>query len=126
MARHSAVFVFYNRVNIDLLKLNLLPNRVLENFLDALRLGIRPFLCFKIRLNRFPKIEFATENSDRELLGRFVARHSAGFVFHARGNKVKIDFLKLNLLPETPIESFWDALWLGIRPFLCIILVEIK
>ena len=27
--------------------------------------------------------------------------------------------LKLNLLPKEPIESFWDALWLGIRPLLC-------
>ena len=27
---------------------------------------------------------------------------------------------KLNLLPKEPIESFWDALWLGIRPFLCL------
>ena len=26
---------------------------------------------------------------------------------------------KLNLLPEEPIESLWDALWLGIQPFLC-------
>ena len=24
-----------------------------------------------------------------------------------------------NLLPNEPIESFWDALWLGIQPFLC-------
>ena len=37
------------------------------------------------------------------------------------GNDAKIDFLKLNLLPKAPIESFWDALWLGIRPFLCFI-----
>ena len=26
---------------------------------------------------------------------------------------------ELSLLPKEPIESFWDALWLGIRPFLC-------
>ena len=25
---------------------------------------------------------------------------------------------KFNLLPKEPIESFWDALWLGIQPFL--------
>ena len=25
---------------------------------------------------------------------------------------------KLNLRPDEPIESFWDALWLGIRPLL--------
>ena len=22
-------------------------------------------------------------------------------------------------MPKAPIESFWDALWLGIQPFLC-------
>ena len=27
---------------------------------------------------------------------------------------------KLNLPPKEPIESFWGALWLGIRPFLCL------
>ncbi len=26
---------------------------------------------------------------------------------------------ELNLLPKEPIESFWDVLQLGIRPFLC-------
>ena len=26
---------------------------------------------------------------------------------------------ELDLLPNEPIESFWDALWLGIQPFLC-------
>ena len=31
----------------------------------------------------------------------------------------KNQFSKLSLLPKEPIESFWDALWLGIRPFLC-------
>ena len=24
-----------------------------------------------------------------------------------------------NLLPNEPIESFWDVLWFGIQPFLC-------
>ena len=32
----------------------------------------------------------------------------------------KIDFLKLNLLSNGLIEKFWDALWLGIGPFLCL------
>ena len=27
--------------------------------------------------------------------------------------------VRRNLLPNEPIESFWDVLWLGIRPFLC-------
>ena len=30
----------------------------------------------------------------------------------------KIDFLKFNLLSNGLIEKFWDALWLGIGPFL--------
>ena len=29
------------------------------------------------------------------------------------------DDRKFNLLPKHPIESFRDALWLGIQPFLC-------
>ena len=33
----------------------------------------------------------------------------------------KIDFLKFNLLSNGLIEKFWDALWLGIGPFLCFI-----
>ena len=32
----------------------------------------------------------------------------------------KIDSLKLNLLSNGLIEKFWDALWLGIWPFLCL------
>ena len=75
--------------------------------------------------NRFPKIKFATEWTDRELLGRPVARYSAVFVFYCTQN-VKIDFLKFNLLPNEPIESFWDALWLGIRPFFCFCHVTFK
>ena len=31
----------------------------------------------------------------------------------------KIDTTKFNLLPNERLESFWDALWLGIRTFLC-------
>ena len=27
--------------------------------------------------------------------------------------------VRRNLLPNEPIESFWDAMWLGIQPFLC-------
>ena len=32
--------------------------------------------------------------------------------------KYKIDTAKFNLLPNERLESFWDALWLGIQPFL--------
>ena len=32
----------------------------------------------------------------------------------------KIDSLKFNLLSNGLIEKFWDALWLGIGPFLCL------
>ena len=52
------------------------------------------------------------------LISWLAARYSTVFVFYCRQN-VKIDFLKFNLLPNEPIESFWDALWLVIRPFLC-------
>ena len=31
----------------------------------------------------------------------------------------KIDTTKFNLLPNERLESFWDALWFGIRTFLC-------
>ena len=37
----------------------------------------------------------------------------------------KIDFLKFNLLSNGLIEKFWDALWLGIGPFLCLSLLHI-
>ena len=47
------------------------------------------------------------------LISCLAARYSAMFVFFI----VKIEFLKLNLLPNRAVESFWDALWLGIRPF---------
>ena len=66
--------------------------------------------------NQYSKIKFATERTDRELLGRPVARYSTVFVFYVGKD---IDHLKFNLLPKASIESFWDALWLGIRPFLC-------
>ena len=31
-----------------------------------------------------------------------------------------------NLLPNEPIESFWDAMWLGIQPFLCFIVEVVE
>ena len=43
------------------------------------------------------------------------ARYSVVFVFYV----LKVAFLKFNLTPKALIESFWDALGLGIRPFLC-------
>ena len=52
------------------------------------------------------------------LISWLAARYSAVFVFYCT-QSVKIDFLKFNLLPNEPIESFWDALGLGIEPFLC-------
>ena len=54
------------------------------------------------------------------LISCLAARYSAVFVFVI----VKIGFLKLNLLSNRAVESFWDALWLGIRPFLCFCLVR--
>ena len=54
------------------------------------------------------------------LISRLAARYSAVFVFFIG----KIDILKLNLLSNRAVERFWDALWLGIRPFLCFCLVR--
>ena len=54
-----------------------------------------------------------------------MARYSDVFVFDSRvsyrRNDVdsKSEIAKLNLLPNERLESFWDALWLGIRTFLC-------
>ena len=56
-----------------------------------------------------------------------MARYSDVFVFDSRGPYCRSDAdskseaNKLNLLPNERLESFWDALWLGIRPFLCLI-----
>ena len=63
-------------------------------------------------MNRCFKIEFDAESSDREILGRHVARHSAVFLFYVR----KFSVLKLDLVPKAQIEKFWEAMWLGIRP----------
>ena len=52
--------------------------------------------------NQFSKIKFATERTDRELLGRPVARYSTVFVFYG----AKVNSVKLNLLPKEQIESF--------------------
>ena len=55
-----------------------------------------------------------------------MARYSTVFVFpwesmeiHGSMEKYKIDTTEFNLLPNARLESFWDALWLGIRTFLC-------
>ena len=52
-----------------------------------------------------------------------MARYSAVFVFSDRKSPSRAGTptagRKLNLLPEEPIENFWDALWLGIQLFLC-------
>ena len=42
-------------------------------------------------------------------------RWAAVFVFYG----AEVNSVKINLLPKAPTESFWDALWLGIQPFLC-------
>ena len=38
-----------------------------------------------------------------------------------RDENRKSETTKLNLLPNERLESFWDALWLAIRTFLCLI-----
>ena len=50
--------------------------------------------------------------------------HRCGYLF-IDAAIYKIDFLKFNLLSNGLIEKFWDALWLGIGPFLCFICKEI-
>ena len=49
-----------------------------------------------------------------------MALYSAAFVLYLG----EIEFLKLDLMPRDPIEEFWDALWLGIRPLSCCIFVK--
>ena len=66
---------------IDFLKFNLLSKGLIEKFWDALWLGIGPFSCFICKKKRFPRIQFAVERSNREILGRLVARYWAAFVF---------------------------------------------
>ena len=73
------------------------------------------FLPFYHLISAFQALSY-----QKFLISCLAARYSTVFVFYFRQN-VKIDFLKFNLLPNEPIESFWDALWLGIRPFLCFI-----
>ena len=55
-----------------------------------------------------------------------MARYSVVCVFYNREswNRVGVPTggRESNLLPKEPIESFWDALWLGIRSFLCSII----
>ena len=67
---------------------NLLPNRAIVSFWDALWLGIQPFLCSIVECRRIViwraqtiENEFDAESSDRELLGRPVARYSAVLEF---------------------------------------------
>ena len=56
-----------------------------------------------------------------------MARYSDVFVFDSRVSYCRSDvdseseITKLNLLPNEHLESFWDALWLGIRMLLCLI-----
>ena len=48
----------------------------------------------------------------------------AVFVFHSRMSQnrdlASPNDRELNLMPKAPIESFWDALWLELWLFLCV------
>ncbi len=63
----------------------------------------------------------------REFLGRLAALYSDVFVSDSRVSYCrgdvdsKSEITKLNLLPNERLESFLDALWLGIRTFLCLL-----
>ena len=99
--------------------MNLLPDRVMEKFWDALWLGIRPFLCFIImqavdvlKLDLLP---------NRVIENFWDALWLGIWPFLCFKIMQTVDVRKLNLLPNRVIENFWDALWLGIRPFLCFI-----
>ena len=59
-------------------------------------------------------MEFATGIYNERILGHLVAGCSAVFAF----DDVTLDFLELSSMPKAPIESFWSAVWLGVRPFL--------
>ena len=41
--------------------------------------------------------------------------------YHRNGVDSKSEITKLSLVTNERLESFWDALWLGIRTFLCMI-----
>ena len=66
----------------DAWKFDLLSNRAVESFWDALWLGIRPNIVeSSMDAPRFMEIRFAIEPCRRKLLGRRVAQCSAAFVF---------------------------------------------
>ena len=67
---------------------NLLPDEPIESFWDALWLELWPVFCFTVESRRIACRCLQTERgaicyrrTDRELLGRPVARYSAVFLF---------------------------------------------
>ena len=51
-------------------------------------------------------------------MGRPVARYSAAVSVLSKNRLSSLTHnVKLDLLPNERLESLWDALWLGIRPF---------
>ena len=65
------------------------------------------------------RAHFSTGAYNRQILGRLVARRSAVFVFDLR-NPRAFHVIERIFLPETIIGKFWEALWLGTRPLLCL------
>ena len=64
--------------------------------------------------------QFHAERTNREVLGRPVARYSGVVVFHVLKSHADAFIEKsAHFMQKKLIESFWDALWLGIQPFLC-------
>ena len=48
MESHGNPWKSMEKYKIDTTQFNLLPNERLESFWDALRIGIRTFLCFEV------------------------------------------------------------------------------
>ena len=105
-ARYSTVFVLRRSKWLKMTK-----NQVLR-FLPFYPL-ISAFQALSCLANA--RVKGSIDWYQKFLISRLAARYSAVFVFFI----VNIDFLKLNLLSNRAVERFWDALWLGIGPFLC-------
>jgi len=65
----------------------------------------------------YPEFIWATFGSRPEVNGTTSEKNKFERISFERCSNER----ELNLMPKPPIESFWDALWLGIKPVLCFI-----